>query len=109
MAPGTPVLEGKEGSKVLANWATDIGGAVGGGVGNKAVEVEDILGAIAGSGGGGGTVASTLGSWQRQSPKPPPLPLPALWASVARDAMVRLSLSLSPSLSVGVSKLILTT
>jgi hypothetical protein len=31
--PGTPVLEG---SNVLANWAMDIGGVVGGGGGNEA-------------------------------------------------------------------------
>ncbi len=46
--PGTSVLKG---SNVLANWAMDIGGAVSGGTGDKAGEVEDVLGAIAGRGG----------------------------------------------------------
>jgi hypothetical protein len=63
---GTSILEGREGSNVLANWAKDIGGRVGGGGGNKAVEAEDVLGAITGGGGGGSPVASTLGGRQWQ-------------------------------------------
>jgi hypothetical protein len=35
--PGTSLLKGREGSKVLANWATDIGGAMSRGVGEEAV------------------------------------------------------------------------
>ncbi len=56
--PGMSVLEG---SDVLANWATDIGGAVGAGSGYEAGEVEDILGAIT----GGGAVVSAQGRRQR--------------------------------------------
>jgi hypothetical protein len=56
--PGTSVLEG---SNVLANWAADIGSAVGGGGINKAGEAEDILCAIAGSAGSSCTIASTWG------------------------------------------------
>jgi hypothetical protein len=49
-------------------------GADGGGIGAETVEVEDVLGAIAGSGGGGSAVASTLGGRRHQSPEPPPTP-----------------------------------
>jgi hypothetical protein len=42
--PGRSVLEG---SNILSNWAMDIGSALGGGSGNTAWKVEDILGAIA--------------------------------------------------------------
>jgi hypothetical protein len=103
--PGTSVLEG---SNDLANWATDNGRAVGRGGGNKAGEAKDILGAIAGVGDSSGTIRSTRGGLQLQSPKPPPQPLLASWASLARDVMARLLLSMSPSLLVGVSKLLLT-
>ena len=54
----TSVLEG---SNVLANWAMDIGGAVGRGGDKKVGKAEDILGAITGSGGGGGAIASARG------------------------------------------------
>jgi hypothetical protein len=37
-------------------------------------------------------------------PSPTPLPSPASWASLARDAMARLTLSLLPSLLVGAQK-----
>jgi hypothetical protein len=107
---GTSVLEGREGSNILANWAIDIGGAVGGGSGNKAVEVEDILGTIACGRGSSSAVASALGRWRWRLAEllPPPLPLPALQVSLARDAMARLSSSLSLLLLVGVTTLILT-
>ncbi len=55
---GTFVLEG---SDVLENRATDIGGAVGEGGGKEAGEGEDVFGTIAGSGGSGGAFASTRG------------------------------------------------
>ncbi len=42
MDPGTSVLEGREWSDIQANWAKDIGGPVGRGGSNKAVEVEDV-------------------------------------------------------------------
>ncbi len=51
---GSSILEG---SGVLANWATDIGGAEGGGGGDEVGEAEDVFGAIAGGGGSGGTVS----------------------------------------------------
>jgi hypothetical protein len=95
---GTSVLEG---SNIMANWATDIGSAVGRGGHDKAGEAADVLSAIAGSGGGSGTVASAWGGRQWQSPEPLPPPLPAPWASLPRDTMVRLLLSLLPSLLVG--------
>ncbi len=98
---GTSVLERREGSKVLANWATDI--AVGRGIGDKAVVVENVLGTIASGGGGDCTVASALGGRRRLLPKPPHPPLSVLWVSMARDAMARLLLSSSTLLSVGVS------
>ncbi len=63
MDPGMSVLEG---SSVLTNWATDISGMVGLGSGDKAGEAEEVLGTIAGSGGGGGAVASAWGGRQRQ-------------------------------------------
>ncbi len=63
--PGRSVLER---SNVLANWATDIGCLVGRGGGNLAGEAEDVLSAIADSGGGGGAIASTWGGRQRRSP-----------------------------------------
>jgi hypothetical protein len=44
--PGTSVLEGREGSNILANWAVDIGGTEGKCSGEKAGEAEDILSAI---------------------------------------------------------------
>jgi hypothetical protein len=53
--PGMSILEG---SNILANWAMDISGALGGGGGNNAVEADDILGTIAGSWDGGDTVVS---------------------------------------------------
>ncbi len=57
--PGTSIL--KE-SNILANWATDIGRAVGGGSSNKAGgEAEDVLGTIAGGRGGSGAFASAQG------------------------------------------------
>jgi hypothetical protein len=98
---GTPVSLKR--SAVLANWSTDIGGAVGRGSSNNAGEAENVLGAIPGCGGSSSSVMSTRGRWQRQSPKHPPRPLPVLWPSLAREAMVRLSLSLLLSLLVGVS------
>ncbi len=72
-------------------------------------EVEDVLGTIAGGGGGcvGGShaVASSWGKQQKQLPKPLPPPLPASQASLARDTMARLLLSsfqlLFPLLSLG--------
>ncbi len=82
--PGTSVLEG---SNVQENWATDFSCMVGGGSGGKAKEAEDILGAIASGMGGSSSIASTRGGRQWRSPKPPPLPLPALWASLARETM----------------------
>jgi hypothetical protein len=97
--PGTSILEG---SNVLANWATDIGNAVGGGSGGTAGEAKDILGTITGGRDSGGGVASARGGRQWQ------LPLPSLQASLARNAMTRLLLSLLSPLLVGVSKLILT-
>jgi hypothetical protein len=103
--PGMSVLEG---SNVLANRATDISGVVGGGVGNKAGVAEDDLGAITNGVGSGGAVASARGGQQRGLPKPPRPPLPASCASLARDTMARLLLSLLPLLSVEVTKLILT-
>jgi hypothetical protein len=97
---GTSVLEEREGSNALANWAMDIGGAVGGGSGYEAVEAEDFLGTIGTGGGGSGTVARALGGqrWQSPEPLPPPPHLPVLQALPARDAMARLLSSLSPSL-----------
>jgi hypothetical protein len=62
MDPGISILEG---SNVLANWAMDIGSVVGGGSGDKVGEAKDILGAIAGSRGGGSAITSTQGGWQR--------------------------------------------
>ena len=103
--PDTSVLEG---SNVLANWATDIGGTVGRGGDKKMGKAEDVLGAIAGGGGSDGAVMSARGQRQRQLHEPPPQPSPMWWASLARDTMARLPLSLSPSLLVGVSKLKLT-
>jgi hypothetical protein len=55
---GTSVLEG---SSILENWATDISSRVGRGSGDKAGEAEDVLGAIAGSGGGSSAILSTQG------------------------------------------------
>ncbi len=52
----TSVLEGDD---VQKNWPTDFGGVAGGGGGNEAGEVEDVLGAISGGGGGSGSIAST--------------------------------------------------
>jgi hypothetical protein len=62
--PGTSVLEEREGSNVLENWAMNIGSTVGGGGGDIAVEVEDVLVTIACIGGCSGPVASALGGWQ---------------------------------------------
>jgi hypothetical protein len=62
--PGASVLEGREGSNILANWTTDIGVAVDGGGGNKAGEVEDVLGTIAGDGGSSGAITSARGGRQ---------------------------------------------
>ncbi len=50
-----------EGSDILANWITDIGGTVGGDIGNKVGEAEDVLGTIPGDKGGGSAAVSTLG------------------------------------------------
>jgi hypothetical protein len=47
-----------EGSHVLANWATDIGGTVGGGCSDKAGKAEDVLGS-------GGAITSAWGTRQR--------------------------------------------
>jgi hypothetical protein len=102
---GMSVLEW---SNIQANWELDIGGAMGGDGGDKVGEAEDVLGTIASSGGSGGTLGSARGERQRRLPKPPPPPLPASRASLAKDAMARLLLSLSQLLSIGVSKLILT-
>jgi hypothetical protein len=87
--PGTSVLEG---SNIQENWATDFGGAVGGGGGNKAGEAEDVLDAISSGGGSSRSNASARGGQQWQLPKPLPPPL------------VRMSLSSLLSSSVGVSK-----
>jgi hypothetical protein len=94
--PGTSVLEG---SNVLANWAMDIGGTVREGSGDKAGEVEDILGTITigGGGGGGGAIKSARGGQQRRSPKPPPPPLLDLQTSLATNVMAWLWLSSLPS------------
>ena len=62
--PGASVLEGREGSNILANWTTDIGVAVDGGGGNKVGEVEDVLGTIAGDGGSSGAITSARGGRQ---------------------------------------------
>jgi hypothetical protein len=94
--PGTSVLEG---SNVQENWAMDFGGMVGWGSGNEAGEAEDVLGAITGSGGSSGFIASARGGWQWQLPKPLPPPLPASQASLAREAMARMLLSSLSSLS----------
>jgi hypothetical protein len=59
--PGTSILEG---SNIQENWATDFGGAVGRGRGNKAGEAEDVLGTIAGGRGSSGFVASARSRWQ---------------------------------------------
>jgi hypothetical protein len=96
--PGTSVLEG---SNIQKNWAMDFSSVVGRGSGDKAGEAEDILGAIASSGGGSGLIVTAQGRRQWQLPKPEPPPLPALRASLAREAMVRMSLSLLPPLLVG--------
>ncbi len=91
-----PVLEG---INVLANWAMDIGGVVGGGSGNKAGEVEEINGAVTGSRGGSGAVTGAQGRQQWQLSEPPPLSSLVSWTSLLRDVLVRLLLSSSPSLS----------
>jgi hypothetical protein len=93
-----------EGSNAQENWATDFGSVVDGGGSNKAGEVKDVLGAIAGSRGGSSSIASTQSGWQWQSPKPSPLPppLPALQVSLAREVMVRMLLYSSLLLLVGV-------
>ncbi len=96
--PGSSVLEG---SNIQKNWAMDFSGVVGGGSGYKAGEAEDVLGAITGGGGGSGSTASTWGGRQWQSHEPPSPPLPASRASLAREAMARMLLSLLPSLSAG--------
>jgi hypothetical protein len=96
---GTSVLEG---SNVQKNWATNFGGVVGEGGGNKDGEAVDVLGTIAGSGGSSGSIATAQGKRQWKLPEHKPPPLPALRASLARKGMVRMSLSSSPSL-VGVS------
>jgi hypothetical protein len=44
--PGMTILERREGSNVLANWAMDISGAVVRGSGDKTREAEDVLGTI---------------------------------------------------------------
>jgi hypothetical protein len=97
--PSTSVLEGSE---VQENWATDFCGMAGGGRSNKAGEAEDILGAIAGNGGGIGSIASAWGGWQQRLAKLLPPPLPALQASLASKALARMLLSLLPLLLVGV-------
>jgi hypothetical protein len=84
-------------SNVLANWATGIGGAVGGGGSNKAGEAEDVLGAITSGRGGGSAVAGAWGKQQQQLPESLHPPSPESRASLARDAMARLSLSSLPS------------
>ncbi len=99
--PGTYVLEWSDAQE---NWAMDFGGMVGKGGDNKAGEAEDILGAVSCSRGSRGSIVSAQSGRQWQSPKPPPPPLPALQASLAREGMARMSLSLSPSSSVGVSR-----
>jgi hypothetical protein len=58
---GMSVLEG---SNVQENWAMEFGSVVGGGSGDKAREVEDVLGAIAGNRGGSGSIASARGGQQ---------------------------------------------
>ncbi len=58
---GKSVLEG---SNIKENWATNFGGVVGGGGGNKAGEVEDVLDAITSGGGGSGSIMSTQGGRQ---------------------------------------------
>jgi hypothetical protein len=98
---GTSVLEG---SNVEENWAMYFGGVVGGGCSNKAREAEDILGAIAGSGGSSSSIASACCGWQWQSPKPPHLPSPVSRASLVREAMARMLLSSSALFLVAVSK-----
>ncbi len=85
----------------------DFSSVVDRGGGNKAGEAEDILGTIAGSGGGRGSIASAQDRQQWRLPEPPPLPLPARRASLAREVMARMQLSLSPSFLVGVLKLII--
>jgi hypothetical protein len=94
---GTSVLEG---SNVEKHWAMDFGNVVGGGGSNKAQEAEEVLGSIAGDGGGRGSISRARSGWQWQSHEPLPPPSPALWASPARGAMVGMLLSSLPSLSV---------
>jgi hypothetical protein len=55
---GTSVFGG---SNILEHWATENGGAVGRGSGNKAGEAEDVLSTIPGGGGSSGNVASKQG------------------------------------------------
>jgi hypothetical protein len=98
---GLSVLEG---SNIQENWAMEFGGALGGGSGNKAGEAEDILGAIAGSRGGSGSIASARGKRCWQSPERLPQSSPVLPASLARKEIARMSLSLLLSSLVGVSK-----
>jgi hypothetical protein len=74
------------------------------GNGNKAREVEDILGAIAGVRDNSGSIATRQGKRQWQLPKPEPPPLPASRASLVRKAIVRMLLSSLPSFLVGVSR-----
>ncbi len=59
--PGTSVLEG---SNIQENWATDFGSVVGRGGGDKAGELEDVLGTIAGGRGSSCSIASTRGGQQ---------------------------------------------
>ena len=59
--PDKSVLEG---SNVLATWATDFGGVVGGGSSKQAMEAEDILATISGGRGGSSLIASTQGGRQ---------------------------------------------
>jgi hypothetical protein len=66
--PGTSILEG---SKVLANWAMDINGTVGGGGSNKAKEVEDVIVTIAGVEGGGRAIMSAWGGRRKRCSRIP--------------------------------------
>jgi hypothetical protein len=102
VAPGTSDLEGREESNALANWETDIGGAVGGSSGDKAGEAEDVLSAIAGGRGSSSAVTSTQNGQQRRLPRPLPSPSPASQVSPAWDVMAGMLLSLLSLLLVGV-------
>jgi hypothetical protein len=55
----------------------EFSGTVSGGSGDKAGEVEDVLGTIAGGGGSSGSIKTPWGRQQWQLPKPAPMPSPA--------------------------------